>query len=252
MAKVMLALLLLATGAHGVLQLQRSMRLSKRQVPPPAAAPGVWNAEFCVQLDDSTTGNFTIEVHPDWAPNGAARFKELVEGNFFPNVRFFRVVPGFMAQFGISGDPSVAAKWQNANIQDDPVKQSNSRGYVTFATAGPNTRTTQMFINFKDNTFLDSQGFSPFGKVLGNGMDTVDKLYGGYGEGAPSGNGPDQGRVQEEGNQYLGQDFPKLSFVKSVIEEAGAAPVSFIQLPGNQPAPKPQTTGTDGAGATKR
>jgi len=245
-----LALFLLGlTGAQGVLQLQRSMRLNRKQAPP--AAPAQWNAEFCVQLDDSRSGNFTIEVHPDWAPNGAARFKELVEGNFFPDVRFFRVVPGFMAQFGISGDPNTAAKWQNANIQDDPVKQSNGRGYVTFATAGPNTRTTQMFINFKDNTFLDSQGFSPFGKVV-SGMDTVDALYNGYGEGAPSGNGPDQGRVQQEGNAYLSQDFPKLSFVKGVTEEAAAAPVSFLQLPGaGQPAPKPQTT-TDGAGATKR
>lgn len=235
-----LLLLLAAPEVDGILQLQRSMRLSKRA---PAAGNAVWNAEFCVHLDESKTGNFTIEVHPDWAPNGAARFKELVEGNFFPDTRFFRVVPGFMAQFGIAGDPAVAAKWQNANIQDDPVKQSNKRGYVTFATSGPNSRTTQMFVNFKDNDFLDSQGFSPFGMVV-SGMETVDALYNGYGEGAPSGNGPDQGRIQQEGNNYLSQDFPKLSWINGVAEKAGAT--SFVQIP-SEPAP----TQTSGSGSTQ-
>merc|ERR1719253_1108214 len=114
-----------------------------------------------------------------------------------------------MAQFGISGDPPTAARWKTQKFPDDPNKVSNARGRLTFATSGPNTRTTQLFINFKDNQFLDSQGFSPFAEVI-NGMDVVDKLYGGYGEGAPNGNGPEQGRVQAEGNSYLTKDFPKL------------------------------------------
>ena len=119
-----------------------------------------------------------------------------------------------MVQFGINGDPSVAAAWRDADIQDDPVKQSNGRGTITFATAGLNTRTTQVFINFGDNAGLDGQGFSPFGKIV-SGMEVVDSLYGGYGEGAPNGNGPDQGRIQSQGNAYLEQDFPKLDFIKS-------------------------------------
>jgi len=123
------------------------------------------------------------------------------------------VVTGFMVQFGISGDPALNNAWHAANIQDDPVKQSNKRGFVTFATAGPNTRTTQLFVNFKDNTFLDGQGFAPFGQVT-EGMDVVDKINPEYGEGAPSGKGPNQGRIQSEGNTYLNKDFPNLDYVK--------------------------------------
>jgi peptidyl-prolyl cis-trans isomerase A (cyclophilin A) len=119
-----------------------------------------------------------------------------------------------MAQFGIHGNPQIASAWRNAQIKDDPVKQSNKRGYVTFATAGPNTRTTQLFINFGDNASLDKQGFAPFGQVT-KGMDVVDKIYNGYGEGAPRGKGPDQGRVQAEGNAYLTKDFPKLDYIKT-------------------------------------
>jgi peptidyl-prolyl cis-trans isomerase A (cyclophilin A) len=119
-----------------------------------------------------------------------------------------------MAQFGINGNPNLSAVWRNANIKDDPVKQSNTRGTVTFATAGPNTRTTQVFINFGDNAGLDGQGFSPFGKVA-SGMDVVDALYGGYGEGAPRGDGPDQGQVQAQGNAYLEKAYPKLDYVKT-------------------------------------
>ena len=163
---------------------------------------------------DTSKGAFVIEVHRDWAPNGADRFYNLVKNGFYNDVRFFRVLEGFMAQFGINGDPSLSAVWRNANIKDDPVKQSNTRGTVTFATAGPNTRTTQVFINFGDNAGLDGQGFSPFGKVV-SGMDVVDSLYGGYGEGAPNGAGPDQGRVQSQGNAYLEKAFPKLDYVKT-------------------------------------
>jgi peptidyl-prolyl cis-trans isomerase A (cyclophilin A) len=174
-----------------------------------ANAPAVYQAKF-----DTSKGPFVVEVHRDWAPRGADRFYNLVKNGFYDNARFFRVIEGFMVQFGINGDPSVAAAWRDADIKDDPVKQSNGRGTITFATAGPNTRTTQVFINFGDNAGLDGQGFSPFGKVV-SGMEVVDQLYGGYGEGAPNGNGPDQGRIQSQGNAYLEQDFPKLDFIKS-------------------------------------
>ena len=172
-------------------------------------APAVYQAKF-----DTSKGTFVIEVHRDWAPNGADRFYNLVKNGFYNDVRFFRVLEGFMAQFGINGNPNLSAVWRNANIKDDPVKVSNGRGTITFATAGPNTRTTQVFINFGDNAGLDGQGFSPFGKVV-SGMDVVDSLYGGYGEGAPRGAGPDQGQVQAQGNAYLQQDYPKLDYVKA-------------------------------------
>jgi peptidyl-prolyl cis-trans isomerase A (cyclophilin A) len=172
-------------------------------------APETFKAQF-----DTTKGKFTIEVTRALAPNGADRFYNLVRSGYFTDIAFFRVIPGFMCQFGIHGDPAVSAKWRDANIADDPVKGSNTRGMVTFATAGPNTRTTQLFINFGDNTGLDGQGFSPFGKVT-DGMDVVDKINGEYGEGAPGGNGPNQGRVQMEGNAYLKKDFPDLDYIKS-------------------------------------
>jgi peptidyl-prolyl cis-trans isomerase A (cyclophilin A) len=174
-----------------------------------AKAPAVYQAKF-----DTSKGPFVIEVHRDWAPQGADRFYNLVKNGFFDNARFFRVIEGFMVQFGINGDPKIATVWRDADIKDDPVKQSNGRGTITFATAGPNTRTTQVFINFADNAPLDGQGFSPFGKVV-SGMEVVDSLYSGYGEGAPNGNGPDQGRIQSQGNAYLEQDFPKLDFIKT-------------------------------------
>jgi peptidyl-prolyl cis-trans isomerase A (cyclophilin A) len=177
-------------------------------------APATFKAKF-----DTSKGPFVVEVKRDWAPNGADRFYNLVKNGFYDNTRFFRVIPGFMVQYGINGDPKVAAAWRDANIKDDPVKQSNARGMMTFATAGPNTRTTQVFINFGKNDFLDGQGFSPVGKVV-SGMDVVDSLYGGYGEGAPNGNGPNQGLIQQQGNAYLEQQFPKLDYVKkATIEE---------------------------------
>lgn len=175
-----------------------------------ATAPDSFKAVF-----NTTKGKFTIEVTRSLAPNGADRFYNLAKSGFFNDIAFFRVIPGFMCQFGIHGDPAISAKWRDANIPDDPVKGSNTRGAITFATAGPNTRTTQLFINFADNTGLDGQGFAPFGKVT-DGMDVVDKINGEYGEGAPSGNGPDQGRIQMEGNAYLKKDFPKLDYIKSV------------------------------------
>eukprot|EP00747_Dinoflagellata_sp_TGD_P170095 gnl/TRDRNA2_/TRDRNA2_200783_c0_seq1.p1 gnl/TRDRNA2_/TRDRNA2_200783_c0~~gnl/TRDRNA2_/TRDRNA2_200783_c0_seq1.p1 ORF type:complete len:319 (+),score=59.58 gnl/TRDRNA2_/TRDRNA2_200783_c0_seq1:73-1029(+) len=170
------------------------------------------------------SGNFTVEVHPDWSPRGAARFFELVKSDFFNQVRFFRVVSGFMAQFGISGDPKVSAVWREKSIKDDKVKAENRRGRLTFATSGKNTRTTQMFINFVDNTFLDAQGFSPFAEVI-SGMDVVDHLYSGYGEGAPRGRGPDQGSIASRGNKYLEKAFPKMSYIE-VVELSSSAPAA--------------------------
>jgi peptidyl-prolyl cis-trans isomerase A (cyclophilin A) len=172
-------------------------------------APETFKAQF-----DTTKGKFTVEVTRSLAPNGADRFYNLVRAGYFKDVAFFRVIPGFMAQFGIHGDPQVAAKWREARITDDPVKGSNTRGAITFATAGPNTRTTQLFINFGDNTRLDGMGFSSFGKIS-EGMDVVDKINGEYGEGAPGGRGPNQGRVQSEGNAYLKKEFPNLDYIKS-------------------------------------
>src|SRR5262245_33979783 len=163
---------------------------------------------------ETTKGNFTVEVTRSLAPNGADRFYNLVRSGYFKDVSFFRVIPGFMCQFGIHGDPKVAATWRKAQIPDDPVKSSNKRGAITFATAGPNTRTTQLFINFGDNSRLDNSGFSPFGKIS-EGMDVVDKINGEYGEGAPSGRGPNQGRIQTDGNAYLKKDFPNLDYIKS-------------------------------------
>lgn len=176
-------------------------------------APATYKARF-----DTSKGPFVITVHRDWAPKGADRFYNLVKAGFYDDVRFFRVLDDFMAQIGMNGNPEVQAAWDRARLTDDPVKESNKRGYVTFATAGPNTRTTQFFINFKDNSSLDRQGFAPFGQVT-SGMDVVDQLYSGYGEGAPRGRGPDQGRIRMEGNAYLTKSFPKLDYVKKATIE---------------------------------
>jgi peptidyl-prolyl cis-trans isomerase A (cyclophilin A) len=163
-------------------------------------------------LFDTTKGEFTIEVTRAWAPNGADRFYNLVRRGYYDDVRFFRVLSGFMAQFGISGDPQLNTIWREARIPDDTVAESNRRGYVSFATSGANTRTTQMFINYGNNSGLDSQGFSPFGRVT-DGMDVVDDLYSGYGEGAPSGRGPSQQLLQTQGNPYLIENFPDLDYI---------------------------------------
>ncbi len=172
-------------------------------------APEVFKAKFA-----TTQGDFVVEVRRDWSPYGADRFYNLVKYGFYTNASFFRVISGFMVQFGISARPVVARAWASATIPDDPVKQSNLRGNVTFATAGPKTRTTQVFINYGDNSRLDGDGFSPFGRVV-EGMEVVDKLYSGYGEGAPSGNGPSQDMLTKEGKPYLDKNFPKLDSIKS-------------------------------------
>ncbi|HMG70556.1 MAG TPA: peptidylprolyl isomerase [Gemmatimonadaceae bacterium] len=162
----------------------------------------------------TTKGDFTVEVTRAWAPKGADRFYRLVSEGYFKDVRFFRVLPGFMAQFGLSGNPALNAKMDTLRIPDDPVTQSNKRGMLTFATAGPNTRSNQFFINYADNASLDTQGFSPFGRVV-DGMRVVDKMYGGYGEGVPNGAGPSQDSIEKKGNEYLQRAFPKLDYIKS-------------------------------------
>jgi peptidyl-prolyl cis-trans isomerase A (cyclophilin A) len=175
-----------------------------------AKAPDTFKAKF-----DTSKGEFTVEVTRAWSPNGADRFYNLVKNGFYNDCRFFRVVENFMVQFGINGTPKVSIAWYNAKIKDDPVVQSNKRGYITFAkSSNPDSRTTQVFINFKDNAFLDQSGFSPFGKVT-KGMDVVDSLYNGYGDGAPRGKGPDQGRIINEGNTYLNASFPKMDYIKT-------------------------------------
>jgi len=162
----------------------------------------------------TTKGDVVILVNREWAPNGADRFYNLVKNGYYNDIAIFRVVSGFMAQFGIHGDPKLNTVWRDASIPDDAGKQPNTRGRITFATRGPNTRTAQLFINYVDNSRLDSMGFSPFGEVV-TGMDIVDALYSGYGEGAPRGRGPDQGRMQSEGNVYLKKDFPQLDYIIS-------------------------------------
>ncbi len=179
----------------------------------PVKAPDVYRVRF-----ETTQGPFVVEVTRAWAPRGADRFYELVQKKFYDGARFFRVVPGFVVQFGLKGDPAVDRYWSQMPIPDDPVKRNNSRGTLTFAMAGPATRTTQVFINLQDNYALDSQNFAPFGRVV-SGMNIVNKLYHGYGDGPPSGQGPEQGRIRTEGNAYLERYFPRLDYIKSATVE---------------------------------
>jgi peptidyl-prolyl cis-trans isomerase A (cyclophilin A) len=168
-----------------------------------AKAPATYTVAFT-----TTKGRFDVTVQRKLAPRGADRFYNLARAHFFDGVKFFRVYPGFVVQYGLSGYPSVSSVWENANIADDPVKTSNVRGSITFATAGANTRTTQVFINLGDNTSLDTQGFAPFGKVT-KGMNVVGKLYGGYGD-EPSNFQPE---IQAQGNAFLKSKYPKLDGV---------------------------------------
>jgi len=177
-------------------------------------APATFRAKF-----QTTEGDFVVEAQRDWAPRGVDRFYNLVKNGFYDGSCFFRVIAGFMAQFGIHGDPKVSTAWRQERIQDEPVKQSNTRGYVSYAMAGPNTRTTQLFINYTDNSRLDQMGFAPIGRVV-EGLDVVDRFYASYGEGAPQGKGPDQGRLQAEGRDYLSKNFPQLDCItKATIIE---------------------------------
>ena len=175
-----------------------------------APVPDVYRVKFV-----SSKGDFTLEVTKAWAPEGAERFYRLIEQRFYDEARFFRIVRDFVVQFGISGDPAVEARWHNMNIPDDPVKQSNLRGTITFATSGPNTRTTQVFLNLADNARLDKSGFAPFGKVLDNGMDVVDHFFNAYGDGPPRGIGPEQNLIETRGNAYLESKYPRLDYIKT-------------------------------------
>lgn len=167
---------------------------------------------FTVRLD-TTKGPILIDVNRSWAPLGADRFHDLVTIGYYDDVAFFRVVEGFVAQVGIHGDPAVNKVWKKALFSDDPVVGSNEEGTVTFATSGKNARTTQFFVNFRNNARLDAMGFAPFGKV--RDMDVARRLYAGYGEGAPSGRGPQQGRIHREGNVYLRDGFPELDYIQT-------------------------------------
>ena len=193
-------------------------------------APETYQVKFT-----TTRGEFTVAVTRAWAPLGADRFYNLVKHHFYDNAGFFRVVPGFVVQFGISAYPPVAAAWANANIKDEPVVGSNKRGYLTYAkTSMPNTRSTQIFINLKDNAGLDRQGFSPFGVVEAQGMNVVEMLYDQYGD-----NGPDQDQLTKLGKSYVDKNFPKIDSIKSatLIEPPGtAAPAKPVAKP-KAPAP---------------
>jgi len=210
----------LAVGVSALAGCERSPRPSNpsympRPDQPAPRAPETFRVRF-----ETSRGPFVVEAHRNWSPHGVDRFYQLVSSGFYDGVRFFRVIPGFVAQFGIHGDPTVAAAWENMVIPDDSVVQSNTRGTISFATAGPNTRTTQLFINYRDNLALDRMGFSPIATVI-EGMNVVDSLYGGYGDGPPDGRGPDQGRITREGNRYLEREFPKLDFIRTarIVDE---------------------------------
>jgi peptidyl-prolyl cis-trans isomerase A (cyclophilin A) len=188
---------------------------SEKKQEAVSAPPAVFRVDF-----DTSRGPFVVEVHSDWASYGSARFYELTKKGFYDNNRFFRVVRGFVVQFGINGDPAVNRDWMNSGIPDEGPKQPNERGTVAFAKSQlPNSRTTQLFINLADNShMLDPKGFAPIGKVV-SGMDTVDNIYAGYGEMAPRGSGPDANQIEIEGNSYLTGKFPHLDYIKAATVE---------------------------------
>ncbi len=215
---------LLSAAACLALAACSSPNEANKEEPPPkkeepkAAIPEKAPDVFKVDLDTSK-GLVVVEVHRDWAPIGVDHFYTLVKLGFYDGDRFFRYVRNFIVQFGINGDPKTNRVWANANLRDDPVKHHNVRGTLVYATAGANTRSTQLFINLRNNTSsLDSQGFDPFGTVV-TGMDVVDRLYSGYGEMAPDGEGPDTGKLETQGNDYLMNHFPRLDFIKKATVE---------------------------------
>ncbi|MGH9486948.1 MAG: peptidylprolyl isomerase [Terriglobales bacterium] len=203
---ILLLPLLALFSAGCMLQPHRPLLRAPQHDP---IAPALYTVRF-----NTTQGPFVIEVHRAWAPLGADRFYYLTRHGFYNGCAFFRVLPGFVVQWGINPDPKIAASWKNADIPDDPVTQSNTLGMITYATSGPNTRATQVYINYGNNSGLDKMGFAPFGKVI-VGMDVVDKLYSGYGEGAPRGKGPSQDLIQKQGAAYLSKDFPRLDRILS-------------------------------------
>jgi peptidyl-prolyl cis-trans isomerase A (cyclophilin A) len=201
----MMALLALAACV------QRGGSRSALLDPDPAELARQAPDSFKVRFETSR-GPFVAQVVRAWAPRGVDRFHYLVENHFYDGVRFFRVVPGFVAQFGIHGDPAVSAVWRELSIPDDSVQQSNQPGFITFAMGGPNSRTTQLFINRRDNRRLDAMGFAPIGRII-EGQAVADSMYEGYGEGPPRGAGPEQSMITREGNSYLERAFPRLDSI---------------------------------------
>jgi peptidyl-prolyl cis-trans isomerase A (cyclophilin A) len=198
----------LLSGQDNVEKLKDPAQLNER-------APDQFRARF-----DTSQGAFVIAVEREWAPLAADRFYNLVKNGFYTDSRFFRVLDGFMAQFGLHADPAVNSAWRSANLRDEPVVKSNLRGSVTFTReSSPNSRYTMIFINYKDNSYLDADGFAPFGQVV-SGMEVVDRFYSGYGRQ----NVPDQRRILREGNAYLTAEYPKLDFVKTATVEANGPP----------------------------
>jgi len=213
-----MAVLLVATGCSG--------EAAQTEAESPTAllrpeqfqetAPELFRAAF-----ETTEGTFIVEVHREWAPNGADRFYNLVLAGFYDDVRFFRVVDDFMASWGIHGHPQISAAWERRSILDDEVRQSNTRGRLSFAHHGPNTRTTTVFVNYRDNPSMDENDFAPFGEVV-EGMDVVESLHSGYGDAPPRGDGPLQAHMRTYGNAYLDRDFPELdSVVRATIQPVG-------------------------------
>ena len=197
---------------------QGTVDLAKAKLKNPATftekAPETFRARF-----ETSKGAFVVTVHRGWASLGADRFYNLVKGGFYDDCRFFRVIDGFMVQVGMHGDPAIQAAWTSATIPDDPVKESNKRGFVSFAaTMSRDSRSTQFFVSLVDNTRYDKRGFAPFGEVT-SGMEVVDALYSGYGEGAPRGKGPEQAKLRTNGNAYLAKEFPKLDYIKKATIE---------------------------------
>jgi len=176
-------------------------------------------ATYRVRLE-TREGDVVIQVHRAWAPLGADRFYNLVHGGFYDDARVYRVVEGFMAQFGLNADPYVNLAWKTQYLVDDPVTESNTRGRVAFAKGGVHTRTTEVFISYKDNSALDEEGFAPIGEVV-EGMDAVDAFHSGYGDGPPRGEGPYQAMAQARGNEYLDADFPELTRIVRATVEPG-------------------------------
>lgn len=208
-----------ATGGHGANGIGAARSSPTRDIPAPSRVADLnapYNVRFTVVLDPESgvESEFLVAVQPELAPLGAAQFRKAVDEGVYDGARFFRAVEGFMVQFGIAGDPSISTRWRQNKINDDPSgKASNTRGMITFATSGPNSRTSQVFISFKDNSFLDRQGFTPFGEVVDGMSSVVDNVYKGYGE------SPDQGQIQRKGNVYLNAAFPKLSFIRAATIE---------------------------------
>jgi len=225
---VIAMVLLLIAGMYAGVFLRGKSYQSKHSPPSSEETPmanGVQGEEemddegrlikfFVDNLDgvEGNTGEFVVRTRPSWAPIGVQRFEELTEKKFWDGCSIFRVLPHFVSQFGINGDPKIQKKWRDESIIDDPVLTSNKRGTVTFATSGENTRTTQIFINTAGNKRLDKDGFSPIGEVVEGMEDTVDRFFSGYGEGGPKGKGPDQSKIQKQGDAYLKEKFPKLTF----------------------------------------